>query len=49
MKRRLPTTYQGETERAAISLPPVTADTNRQAPSRPNLLQRLVRGGGRDI
>src|SRR5436190_946450 len=36
MKRRLPTTYQGETVWAAISLPPVTADTNRHAPRRPH-------------
>ena len=36
MKRRLPTTYQGETVWAAISLPPVTAEANRQAPSRPH-------------
>ncbi len=34
MKRRLPTTYQGEVVLAAISLPPVTAEANRQAPSR---------------
>src|SRR5260370_30876687 len=34
MKRRLPTTSQGETVLAAISLPPVTADANRHA-SRP--------------
>ena len=33
MKRRLPTTYQGETVLAAISLPPVTAEANRHAPS----------------
>ena len=35
IKRRLPTTYQGETVLAAISLPPVTAEANRHAPSRP--------------
>ena len=34
MKRRLPTTYQGETVLAAISLPPLTDDANRHAPSR---------------
>ena len=34
MKRRLPTTYQGETVLAAISLPPVTAEANRHAPTR---------------
>ena len=31
MKRRLPTTDQGETVLAAISLPPVTAEANRHA------------------
>jgi len=36
IKRRLPTTYQGETVLAAISLPPVTAEANRHAPSRPH-------------
>jgi hypothetical protein len=34
IKRRLPTTYQGETVLAAISLPPVTAEANRHAPRR---------------
>ena len=34
MKRRLPTTYQGETVLAAISRPPVTAEANRHAPTR---------------
>jgi len=33
MKRRLPITYQGEVMLAAISLPPLTADANRHAPS----------------
>jgi hypothetical protein len=33
MKRRLPTINQGESVLVAISLPPVTVDTNRQAPS----------------
>jgi len=36
MKRLLPTTSQGETVLAAISLPPVTDDANRHAPSRPH-------------
>src|SRR6266568_9609043 len=36
IKRRLPTTYQGEAVLAAISLPPVTDDANRHAPSRPH-------------
>ena len=36
LKRRLPTTNQGETVWAAISLPPVTADANRHPPSRPH-------------
>ena len=34
MKRRLPTTNQGEIVLAAISLPPLTDDANRHAPSR---------------
>ena len=33
MKRRLPTTRKGEIMLAAISLPPLTADANRQAPA----------------
>jgi len=33
MKRRLPTTNQGESVLVAISLPPHTADTNRHTPS----------------
>jgi hypothetical protein len=33
MKRRLPTTNQGESVLVAINLPPHTADTNRQQPS----------------
>lgn len=33
MKRRLPTTNQGESVLAANSLPPHTADTNRHTPS----------------
>ncbi len=33
MKRRLPTINQGEFVLVAISLPPHTADTNRQTPS----------------
>jgi hypothetical protein len=36
IKRRLPTTYQGETVLAAISLPLVTAEADRHAPSRPH-------------
>src|SRR5205807_8932807 len=36
MNRRLPTTNQGWTVLAAISLPPVTAEANRHAPSRPH-------------
>ncbi len=36
MKRRLPTTNQGEIALAAISLPPVTDDANRHPPSRPH-------------
>jgi hypothetical protein len=34
MKRRLPTISQGEVVLAAISLPPLTDDANRHAPSR---------------
>lgn len=34
MKRRLPTTNQGEIALAAISLPPVTDEANRHPPSR---------------
>ena len=34
MKRRLPTIRKGETVLAAISLPPLTADANRQTPER---------------
>ena len=34
MKRRLPTVNQGEVVLAAISLPPVTDEANRHAPSR---------------
>ena len=33
MKRRLPTTNQGESVLVAIILPPHTVDTNRQTPS----------------
>ena len=33
MKRRLPTTSQGESVLVAISLPPLTADTKRHSPS----------------
>ena len=33
MKRRLPTTRKGEIVLAAISLPPLTDDTNRHTPS----------------
>ena len=36
IKRRLPTINQGEAVLAAISLPPVTAEANRHAPSRPH-------------
>jgi hypothetical protein len=33
MKRRLPTTNQGESVLAPISLPPLTAETNRHGPT----------------
>ena len=33
MKRRLPTINQGESVLVAISLPPLTADTNRHRPN----------------
>jgi hypothetical protein len=33
MKRRLPMTNQGESVLAAINVPPLTAETNRQAPT----------------
>lgn len=33
MKRRLPMINQGESVLAAINLPPLTAETNRQTPS----------------
>ena len=47
IKRRLPTTYQGETVLAAISLPPVTAEANRPAPSRPIPAGSRLRRAGR--
>ena len=44
MKRRLPTTRKGEPVLAAISLPPLTDDANRHAPSRKPSRQARGRG-----